>query len=391
MKDILLKPILFFGPIIICLRISIFTETIPQIETLYFGLLLLMALLSIYNYISSSRKTLGFGMTIFLLVALASVLFNDIPTYFKVNQRFAGFVILSCAISPLFICEKNTKYHLGFLYRLRLLLTLFSIVSLILRLAGFVIDAKNFGICSHVMMMSPVAAFCCILWLNDYLVSDKKKRVLLLPFVLTFVTSLMAASRSAIGALLVAISVLILLRGKGRGKFKYLIYFAFIFSIIIFINPFGVVDPVMDKLGRDNSDASELLSGRDMMWFDRIEDFMDSPIIGVGFCSMKHSSYSAFDSTTGVVEYGSSWFAILSTMGSLGILSFMALLYKCMKTSMKCEENKHFVAMLCFFLIHMTMEGYIIAFGSVLCLLLWFTICLSITSSKLTQYDRELN
>jgi hypothetical protein len=123
--------------------------------------------------------------------------------------------------------------------------------------------------------------------------------------------------------------------------------------------------------------AGGITSSREEHWEYRWREFKSSPIIGIGFSSIKEGTV---DLETGVVETGNSWLAILSMTGILGFAAFFTVFSGAARRIklyiLKADAPSYcFVgALLAFYAIHMIAEGYIFGAGNFLFFNLWLTI-----------------
>ena len=110
---------------------------------------------------------------------------------------------------------------------------------------------------------------------------------------------------------------------------------------------------------------------------NRIDEFLQSPIYGIGFSSTK---YNIDIHENGNIEPGSSWLYILSTTGIIGFVLICRLFRLYSFRSKKghrsfCEFNNELeIGLFAFFGIHMLFEGYVFAAGNLTCILLWLII-----------------
>ena len=118
------------------------------------------------------------------------------------------------------------------------------------------------------------------------------------------------------------------------------------------------------------------LNSRAELWESRIAEFKSSPIIGIGM-GMGNDSKSYKDQNGGLhVEPGSSYLALLSMTGLLGTISFFLtagiLILRFIASRQICELDKDILSVVGIYLaVHGVAEGWVLAFGSPLCLLFW--------------------
>ena len=116
---------------------------------------------------------------------------------------------------------------------------------------------------------------------------------------------------------------------------------------------------------------------RGHLWSARIEEFASSPAIGVGF---QQQRIYRKDTEEKFLEPGSSYLAVLSMTGTFGAIGFAwlaATVFTSLftRTSAIPGEYKDLLrGWTAFFAVHLVIEGYIFACGSLLCFLFWLTV-----------------
>jgi len=117
-------------------------------------------------------------------------------------------------------------------------------------------------------------------------------------------------------------------------------------------------------------------------------EFASSPIIGIGFQTV---SLTGSDSPNrrGNIEPGSSWLAVLSMTGIVGLCFVLIIFYRAWHVSKYVNNNNTilFQGLLLFMSIHMLVEGYIYAGGSFLCMLLWLIIGVSVDNRYIKHIE----
>jgi O-antigen ligase len=326
-----------------------------------------------------TKPTISIYMVIFLAISMFSIILNEINSYFSPWERLMAFFVLVFVLGPF----GNTNFLLRFKNQLvrysRLLLFLITIISFIFFLFGFyIIEGKGFsGITTHSMMLAPYASISALYALDSYNTLNKQKKSLRILYLtilsLSIVVVIITASRGAIGALLISIIFYFYVKNRNRigNFFKYTAFISSIILLFMTINPGSIFDTLFGKLQRTEGYSS----GRDIMLSDRIKDFKYSPVIGVGFATMKETSNSAINKDINSIEPGSGWLFLLSSIGLLGTLFFVLLIippiYIIIK---KYPEFIVYASIAVFFIIHLTIEGYPLAVGSPLFGLLWLNM-----------------
>lgn len=139
----------------------------------------------------------------------------------------------------------------------------------------------------------------------------------------------------------------------------------------------SALDSVRAK-NEGNIKAGGAINSRDKLWTSRINEFSNSPIVGVGFCAIDRTTSKDMnlDERTGMVESGSSWLIILSMTGFIGAILLIPVFVRSYFTVYRDEDS--FSALVCgiltLFFVHMIAEGYIFYGGSQMAFMLWLTV-----------------
>lgn len=287
--------------------------------------------------------------------------------------RWFGWVMVIAAVGPLFSDEIRLKLKLlGWTRKLLLILT---IGSLLLNLAGIRLTGRGvfFGLMGHAMLLAPVSALAAIDLFTSRQSQRSKFHTYLLVICIT--TCIGAGSRGAVLGLTAGILTHVTHRREG-------VY-------VLLIAAIGMVAVSFIQLNR--ADFSHRLGGsvfaeltakgtnntRQQLWGYRIQEFQESPIIGIGFQQQKlyrPGSSRAF------LEPGSGYLAVLSMTGIAGAIGFgciALMVVRALFSSASAIPGSYrdiLRGWIAFFCVHSVVEGYVFACGSLLCLLLWLTI-----------------
>ncbi|MDU1905729.1 MAG: O-antigen ligase family protein [Dysgonomonas sp.] len=360
---------------------------------IYYAILFIGAIFIISRKLFTFTWEINLKSLVFLFICLLSIVLNDIDPFFSPWERFIGFCLLLIIVGPFDDSTYSANLKKEIMFYLQNMIIIFVLISFfifILKIPiGFVRGSFN-GLSSHSMTMSPMAVLAFLFCLDRFMmkgITEKKYKkyiYLILGLICLFVASL-ATSRGAMGGMLFAIVVYICFKYHKRNHvmFGYILAFATLFTAIIVLNPGGMLDALYNKI--ENS-SSNITSGRDKMWQDRIADFESSPIIGVGFLTMKEVKNSKIDFFEGTQESGSGWLMLLSSTGILGFISYLLLIIPPLIQIWRYFPNYGLsVAVCAFFATHTIIEGYTLAFGSPLCALMWLNIGVLNTVYKLNK------
>jgi O-antigen ligase len=203
----------------------------------------------------------------------------------------------------------------------------------------------------------------------------------------SFLTCLVSGSRSAVLGAVAAVAVIPIFRIKSQ-----------LLRWICVISLLSAAFFIRSTFEFDSLDGSPLFKGgspleryvtelqqkgmantREQLWEVRWDEFASSPIVGLGIGVDTSGGFQTEYDTT-VIEPGSSYLALLSMTGIMGVLGFviliMNLVMKVRKkwTLLNSTDRTEIVAVGIFWAIHAIAEGWIFAGGSILCLFFWLWV-----------------
>lgn len=320
-------------------------------------------------------------LQVLLVLAIwLSILLNDIPGFFSAEQRFIAFLMIILFTSPLVRTKHLDQMRLKAFYLFSVICVIVSVVSLgayLFRLP-FAFNNTGFtGIFTHSMVLSPIAGIAAIYMVRRVVDPDASEHIVhkcLLLLVAAAVCAL-SGSRTAILASMAAIFVFFLY----FYQFRISRYFKVIAAGLVLI---AMMAPFMGELAQAvlwktnfALERGDIFYSRQQIWTNRIDEFMSSPIFGVGFGRV--IAITDFDQGSGVVEPGSGWLAILSMTGVIGFLVFLLVviiptirLLRGARTILKA----HILATMVFHACMLISEGYVFAAGSTLFFNFWLAL-----------------
>lgn len=338
-------------------------------------------------------KRFSFNPTYILLIlgALASLTFNDVPPVFNAWQRLAFFVLMSLPISPML---SNNKFCMNRMKALNFVLWMsagIGIASFFCYLMGINYMVNFFtgensvnnagwfgGITVHSMLMGPVSALGAT-FMTWYATGAtfRTKRNKYIAYGVVFAclaAAMLSASRGSTAAAIIGSAVVYILRnGKSGSRMtSSLIGLLFIGMVAQpLLSPF--TDMVMQKQS-ENIASGSTFSSREIKWENRIDEFVSNPLVGSGFCTVGINTDDY--SQGGIVETGSSWLAVLSMMGIVGVISIFLIVFKPIFTIYRRMNRTDvlFFGIFCVFLLHMATEGYIFAGGNFMFFYFWLFV-----------------
>ncbi len=373
--------------IAILIVLSSITGGILLPQPFYFGSLAVLGLLIVFN---RPRLTITNGYVLTLLAICAfSLLMNNPPFYFRAWQRLGVYSMVVLTAGPIIVGSKATilrmkilQYfiYLGALLSIGSFFAYFLGINLFVRDGEFLeISAGRFsGLMNHSMVLGPIAGLSCI-YLFIRTINTRRPAYKYVDAVLTILCLLacfLSASRAAVGATIVGIMVVLFrLYYKRISKFYLLLFVIISVAAATFPIWGGMTDFLVEKqLG--NEAMGSVIYSREQKIDARIQEFLSSPIYGIGY-NVVDPKLDGVIIENGQIEPGSSWFAVASMTGILGLICFSIICFRALKRAWGIESP--FISgllggCLVFFFIHLLGEGYIFAPKNCLSLLFWLII-----------------
>lgn len=350
----------------------------------------ILIILSSYPKLQFQKKTL------LLIVGTAtSLVVNEVDAKYGTSIRWVLWFLLLASVGPIFsskslliIRQKALKYFLnGFV-----IITLLSFFYYILGLPN--IGRGNFaGLMNQSMVLGPVAAISGIYAFYNYLIINKIK-VKYFYLALSGISGLvviLAASRLAFAGY---IAGMIFLFAK---PFKYRILYAFLI-ISMGIVVYSRIDDGAEETGQ-SLDKDIVRKGtnnsREGLWNDRIREFNDNKIFGVGFAAQDDSLVEEIkNGTGGRIEPGSGYLMILSMTGLFGFTLFMWYFYFLFNSKRFWKEifnnETYKLSLFAFFAVHFIGEGYLFSVGNLFAALFWLVVGVTFPYSNIHKKKIEV-
>ncbi len=365
------------------------TQKTFSMGNLYYAILIITLLLTFFQ---ATIKRLSVSMSFLYVCCMLSILLNDIPVVYKPWLRFALFVIVTVIASPFIQSTFYDKFRINlfkYIHNLLILIIVFSIPAIILNERSQ--SGMFTGFTNHSMLLAPISAVT-LITLIYYLYLNKLNRILILILIaFSFVTLLLAASRISLAGFVLA--MVFFFYRKNRHDMREFAKTG-ISILAIFILTYPLWNGYMEGIEKKNEAAinaetgeMDLASSRETLWAQRIAEFKSSPIIGIGFCYApyvvgydKYSGEAEFaETSTGIIEPGSSWLGILSMTGLLGSLGIITLWINSFRMCLKMEKKDNLYAiylssMMVFWSVHMIAEGEIFSAGGFMFFLVWLGV-----------------
>lgn len=375
---------------------------IPISNGIYYGFWGFVALITM-----SQGFRLNFSAFTLAYVSFLSVELNVIDPIFQPELRLVSFFLMLCAIGPMNNSLFAVRYRYSLFKYLSFSIIFLSCLSFPLWFTGIkMFFHSNYlykGVFNHSMMLGPMAGISVIICLQKVLTDESTNRINKIIWIVILIFSafsaLLSGSRGAILSLLSGIFVMLFLvyRNNVRRVFRIITIIIAVIGI-----SFPVWYPYTENV-RMKQEANLKVGGsfksRETLWGDRISEFKENPMLGNGFASINKEVIKAKDkiNANGVIEPGSSWLFILSSVGLLGMLAFSTVFFVPIAKGLQQEYTPDsvfitIVSVLSFYSVHMMAEGYIFASGSFLFLYLWLVLSLISPSASrnLEVHNRSL-
>lgn len=315
----------------------------------------------------------------------------------------ALFVLLACA-APVFSSYKNFVFRGKLLYAICMLLPLTSVLNLyayraginyILELNEFVSDINFSGFTPHPMWLAAIngAANVVLTYFIMKLRSKEDGNILMMVLLVALLVaslylSVVAASRGALLASLVAMAVVVYcFMDSASTIIKTGIAVSIVTAIALPILQ-GGSEQMMNKMDNEENGGNS----RSEIWGWRIEEFKSSPLIGVGYATGKGAVYVrelhevVVMMQTGSTESGSGWLAILSQSGLIGAFLILLMMKGIYIPFSEIKENRGvlvlFAGVFIYLCVHSIFEGYIYTAGYCPCLFFWLLV------GQFTEYNK---
>lgn len=380
------KKLLLYITLVIAMVRILFIR-IPDPLPLYYGWFGAIALLSFIQH-----PRFNGTMLLFLLACALSLLFNDVNQLFKPWQRFVSFTIMVAAIGPINTSFTSSAFKYELLKKINVVLVYGVVISFIGYLVRFPMfhSASGFnGFTNHSMTLSSVSGLATLVCFHRYMiaVTKKQRRIYLAMSVMCVLSCLLGGSRGALLALMAGFIFYLRIFFKNQTS-KFVKYILAFIAIAVVSAPFWIpyTANIMEKV-EQNRELGGMTASRDALWNNRITEFKQSPIFGVGFASVDTTVAANDFDPDGTIEPGSSWLFMLSSIGLFGTCIFAVLFFRPVfrlyfAGRSYAPEVILIVSLLIFRGVHMFAEGYALASGDFGFLYLW--LCLAV-ANNITQ------
>jgi hypothetical protein len=356
---------------------------------LYYFTLGMFGLMVIYELMKKGIKTNSY-IIVFLAICALSLIVNDTLPVFNAWGRLGVYILVLFVVSPMFsnpsVGTKRTKL-LMYVMDVCIILSVLSFFAYFLGINLFVrlgeqleIGVGSFsGLMNHSMVLGPISGLSSVVLLS-YCLWEKNKRLRVVYIVALFCclgSCLLASSRIAVAAAIVGCVFVLFLRFRSSlTKFSIVLLLIVGIAGITFPIWGGLTDFLVEKQQDNIELGGSMMYSRENKINARIAEFKSSPIVGIGFATV-NPQLDKVDFSNGRIEPGTSWLAILSMTGLLGMTVFLLICFYTLKKVLSAQNMFFSCAlggMFVFYLAHLAAEGYIMAPRSFLNMLFWLIL-----------------
>ena len=329
-------------------------------------------------------------LAVYLCVCALSVAVCRPDGAFMAVPKLALFVLMLAAIGPLVVsaglCEMRQRLWRLLLWGLRVIVVLSfivyvtaAIVDVHSRLYDFIPYADRAGITNERIMLSAISALVAVdaLWKATLAGgTGRRRRMWLIALAAAaFLTLMQAASRMAlIGCVAAMLYVAVAHRRYILAHRKALFIAVAGATFILILGATFFSQAILQKLSWD-FEAGSLFRSRSELWSDRWGEFLDNPVLGLGFHAFDRCTLPTADPNWtpvggGPLEPGSSWLTLLSQTGLVGFGAFALWLGSWLLRQIR-QRHGYTIAMAIMLLITGISEGWLTYTGGLVFLCFW--------------------
>lgn len=377
----------------VTLAICIFARVLGGLSSfdnyLLAGSVAIMLLFFFFSLINDTKIRINGSIAAFLSYIVINIIINRIPPQYNIWMRYGLFFILLSVLGPFFQNKTLRVFRTRVLSIIIWLAIVFSTLSFFAYFLGINMfyrygeyiteyegSAGRFsGLFTHSMLLGSIAGLSSVVLVNKLFTNKKGKRAIVFFLLVACVGSTMfAASRASFLSMLMGQAVVMFIHSKKRSSLIRTVFL----SLVIIVLSYPLWNYAMTGLEQKQMIHSDIgiYDSRTEKVLNRSQEFLDNPIVGIGFQTVSMYSSDAPDSS-GHIEPGSSWLCILSMTGIIGFVLFLSIWSQSFHFTKRIKDvnaSAVLYGLLVFFSIHLLVEGYIFAAGSFLCILCWLIV-----------------
>lgn len=339
----------------------------------------------------SRRFSVNYSLLLFCVACAISLVFNNPVTNYLMTLRFGLFLAMLCLLSPL-VDNVALREFRRYLWRFSLILCQVAVtVTLVVYLVTLAVEGKGalLKVISHPMLLSAVSALVGVVMTWRLLAADTEgcryRRLVVAADIVSLVAAVLlmiwGGSRGAILSFVVA-DIYILISLSAVLKRRYWVLLTIVGSILLSIFIGGKVTARVKIKFEIGKEHNSIIFSRQQLWQSRIEEFAESPVVGIGFTNVTRKS-TLYGNTKVLSlnpdvreEPGSSWLSVLS---NTGIIGFLLLVYWNVELLRMVRRRRLagdtqaicYGALLLLFIIEGVFEGWILYAGAFSFFLYW--------------------
>ena len=337
--------------------------------------------------LSMTKKMNELVLALLIYIPIELILVQP-PSVFQSWPRYVFFAALLMNVSPL-LQSKKLRIQRRLIFQFMMWACVFiGVGSFFARFLGInfmtissadlIFQTGTFGgLTTHSMMLGPIAGIAAC-YLTSIAMVSKRKWVWIWVFLALFAV-LFSASRAALMAAIAGVIITAYRQSGSTNKFLQVGIVALVISASTYSLWEGALSGVIEK----NTTTSGLnYDSRQSLWENRIAEFKDNPVLGVGFCATSMNDTLSVDLLSGRVETGSSWLIIFSMLGLIGACMIFPIFFRAVSVVYKRRDKLSSIlcGVLTLFFVHMFAEGYVFAGGSFMAFMLWLTVGIAVDS-----------
>ncbi len=357
---------------------SVFSN--PYIDLLAPLTILMLVLAAAYVATTGVGKINWSGL---LLIVVTGISLIHCERFNFALPRWIGWVVLLIALGPINSTVRARYLRSRMLAVLNSAFVSISFLSSLWWAAGMPnLGRGDFtGVMGHSMILGPIAGYVAVLSLVRLM--SRGSLLWIIPLANAWFVAMLASSRSALAAAAFGTFVIITLNLRRHILLTSAILAATTALAIAPDTSLTLVAQFLPNSMTEGLANKSWNNSREMHWNARWEEFLSSPIAGVGFASAWDGA-AGVDEETGSVEPGSSYIAILSMTGCIGVAASVAFalsfIYRVLRSWHKIASSNRLCigGLAAFWFVHLGAEGYVYAVGSLLSVTLWLWLgCLN--------------
>ena len=334
----------------------------------------------------SRQFTINYVLLLFCLACMISVIINHPSEHFMSPLRLCMFGGLLCLISPLIDSEPLLQVR-RWMWRIMVMmlqgLVWVAFLLYMLKIAG-ITKLEPTVVGGHSNTLGVFTAFVAIVsvsrLLNKEITGAPHKIYYILTAVMSTVMTVYCGSRSALLGLAIALIYLLAVCKDRKRVIWAIASFAIIIGGLTVVSGQDITGRVQRKF-EIGIKHNSLIYSRQKHWQSRLEEFKESPVIGIGFAAVTRYSRMTPEQVASCEipskeEPASSWLSVLSNTGLIGFAIMVwwnVLLFLDVRRRRRSGDVTAAMlgALLIFFIVEGMFEGWVLYAGSTVFFLYW--------------------